>query len=124
MAQTSNEIIISALMTHGTVKEAAESVGLSPRSIYERMKKREFREEYKLAKSEITRSTIKRINSNITAAIDVIANIMQNDDNNPAIRLQAAQTLLNTATRFSDRLQKEEEIAEQEESKNPFNFDF
>ena len=52
-------------------------------------------------------------------AIDVAAEIMENKDNNPAIRLQAAQTILNNASKFNAWLQQGESHARSESSKDP-----
>ena len=41
-------------------------------------------------------------------AINTIADVMSNEDNNAAVRLQAAQTILTQAEKFSKRLQAEE----------------
>ena len=41
----SNEEIIAALLQHGTIKEAATAIGTTPRTIYDRMKQRDFARE-------------------------------------------------------------------------------
>lgn len=42
------------------------------------------------------------------AAVDTVAEIMQDKEANPATRLQAAQTLLNNASKFASRLAGDE----------------
>lgn len=111
-------------MQHGTIKEAAKNLNISERAIYNRMKEREFKEEYARAKSEITRGTVLNINNRIANAIETINSIMIDTNNNPAIRLQAAQTLLNTACKFASRLEAEEQNADTKQDKNPFDFSF
>ena len=44
----------------------------------------------------------------LQAAIDTVSEIMTNEDNNAAVRLQAAQTILNNAGKFAQRLQADE----------------
>ena len=111
----SNEAIIAALLQHGTIKEAAEAAGTTPRTIYDRMKSdREFRGEYAEAKADIVRKAVFSINSNLSAAIDAIMDIMNDKDANPAVRLQAAQTILNNAEKFSKRLKDDEHHARTE----------
>lgn len=79
-------------------------MNLSPRAIYDRMGEAEFRAQYKAAKAEILRGAVVSFRSRIADAIAVTAAIMQDEENNPAVRLQAAQTILNSAGRFIERL--------------------
>lgn len=111
MAKGNNEQIISALIQHGTVAEAAKAAGVSPRTIYDRMQDREFIADYKRAKSDIIRSAVFSINGKLSDAISTIADMMQDKDIPPAIRLQAAQTILNNAEKFTNRLDREEHQA-------------
>lgn len=119
----SNEKIIAALLQHGTVKDAAAAAGTTPRTIYDRMNDREFRAEYMEAKNDIIRKAVFTINEKLSAAIDTVADIMTDKDNNPAIRLQAAQTILNNAGKFAERL-THDEYQSRNESKSSFSFDF
>lgn len=104
----SNEEIISALLQHGTITEAAAAAGISPRTLYDRMNEREFAIEYAQAKTDIMRRAVFKMNESLSAAVDAITEIMQDKDANPAVRLQAAQTILNNAAKYADTLQKNE----------------
>jgi len=119
----SNEEIIAALLQHGTIKDAAAAAGTTPRTIYDRMNDREFRAEYMEAKNDIIRKAVFTINEKLSAAIDTVAEIMTDKNNNPAIRLQAAQTILNNAGKFAERL-THDEYQSRNEGKSPFDFDF
>lgn len=107
----SDEQIIAALLTHRTIKEAAAAAGISERAIYDRMNAGSFQALYKAAKSDLMRSAAIDLQAHINAAIDTIAEIMTNKDNNAAIRLQAAQTILNNAAKFTQRLTEQEAAA-------------
>ena len=106
----SDEQIIAALLTHGTIKEAAAAVDLSERALYDRMNTGEFQELYKAAKADLLRSAVLRLNSHLLKAIDTTAELMDSNGGvvKPAIRLQAAQTILNSACKFASRLQDTE----------------
>ena len=104
----SNEEIIAALMEHGTVMAAAAAAGTTPRTIYDRMNDREFRAAYAEAKNDIIRRAVFTINERLSDAIDTVSDIMSDPKNNPAIRLQAAQTIIHNAGKFADRLTKDE----------------
>ena len=118
----SNEEIISALLQHGTIKDAAQAAGTTPRTIYDRMKTREFRAEYMEAKSAIIRKAVFSINEKLSAAIEAVAEIMTNEENNPAVRLQAAQTIINNAGKFAERLTREE-YQSRTEGQGPLDFE-
>ena len=104
----SNEQIIAALIQHGTVKEAAQAAGTTPRTIYDRMRDNTFMADYKRAQSDIIRGAVFNINNKLSAAIDCISDLMQDKDIAPAVRLQAAQTILVNAEKFTKRLSGEE----------------
>ena len=119
----SNEEIIAALLQHGTIREAAEAAGTTPRTIYDRMKDREFRADYMEAKNDIIRKAVYSINAKLSEAIDAVADIMNDADTNPAVRLQAAQTIINNAAKFAERLTKDERQSRLE-AVSPFSPDF
>ena len=116
----SDEEIVAALLTHGTIKEAAAAVNLTPRAIYDRMTDGEFQVIYKSAKTDIVRQAVHKINAHIAAAVDAVANIMQDEETNPATRLQAAQTMLGTAEKYMSRLTAAESAAIAQKEHNEF----
>lgn len=116
----SDERIIAALLDHGTIKAAAAAVGLSERAIYERMNTGDFQALYKSAKADLVRAAVLNINRQLQAAIDTVSEIMQDPDNNPAVRLQAAQTILNNAGKFANRLQADESAVISQREMNDF----
>lgn len=119
----SDEEIIAALLQHGTVKAAAEAAGTTPRTIYDRMQDRTFRAAYSAAKDDIIRKAVFSINEKLSEAIDEVAAIMTDKEISPAIRLQAAQTILNNAERFAARLRSDETYS-RHEGQDPFDFSF
>lgn len=117
----SDEQIIAALLSNGTIKAAAAAVGISERSIYDRMNEGEFIALYKSAKADLIRGAVVNLNNQIQAAVETVVEVMTDKDNNAAVRLQAAQTILNNAGKFSQRLATEEQsVTTQLESNNWF----
>lgn len=104
----SNEQIIAALLQNGTVKAAAETIGTTPRTIYDRFNDATFRSEYMEAKNDIVRKAVFRINESLGAAVDAVTKIMNDESVNPAVRLQAGQTIMNNAAKFAERLNEDE----------------
>lgn len=121
--KASNEQIIAALLQHGTIKEAAAAVGVKPRTIYDRMQTRDFRSEYMEAKNDIIRKAVFSINQKLSAAVDAVCDIMTDKEANAAVRLQAAQIIINNAGKFAERLQINENTS-RTEAKSPFDIDF
>ena len=116
----SDEELIAALISTGTIKAAAQAAGIGERTIYARMKSGEFQALYKAAKADTIRAAVNALNARTQAAIETIAEIMEAQDVNPATRLQAAQTILNHAGRFADRLQEAEAKTIQQQEQNDF----
>ena len=100
----SDEQIIAALLSSGSIAQAAELIKISPRSIYDRMGTRDFKAAYSAAKSDIIRSAVLTLNRTISGAVEVITGIMNDTNNSPGTRLQAAKMILENAAKFSDRL--------------------
>lgn len=107
----SNEAIIAALLQSGTVKEAATAAGISARTIHDRMKNDEFKMEYAEARNNVLRRAVNTMSDKLTAAVETVAEIMENPANNPAVRLQAAQTIIGNAAKLSEKLTQDEEQA-------------
>lgn len=106
--KATDEQIIAALLSKGTMKEAAAAVGISERTLYDRMNEGGFQALYKAAKADLIRAAVFSLNNQLQAAINTVAGIMQDETNNAAVRLQAAQTIINSAGKFAQRLQADE----------------
>lgn len=116
----SNEEIIAALIQHGTIKAAAHAIGTTSRTLYGRMSQPEFRAEYMEAKNDLLRQAVCGFNSKLSAAVETIAEIMTDKEVKPAVRLQAAQTIINSLERFTQRLTADER-ASNNEATDPLN---
>lgn len=106
--KATDEQIVAALITGGTIKKAAAAVGISERTIYARMGDDDFKMIYEGAKADIIRTAVFNINNQLQAAINTIVEIMEDSDNSAAVRLQAAQTILNHAGKTAQRLNANE----------------
>ena len=108
---TSNEEIIVALMNNSTLAQAATAAGISSRALYDRMTDQAFRAEYQAARAAVLRETVNNLTQRTSAAVNTIAEIMEDTEASPATRLQAAQIILNTAAKFTERLDKADNAA-------------
>lgn len=126
MAKTiSDEIIIASLIKNGTIRASADALGISEKTIHDRMQNGEFKVLYKIAKADVVRKAIFDLNNSLGDAVKTTVGIMSDNSINPAIRLQAAQTILNNANKFSERLEQDESKVSQQREDNTFSlFDF
>lgn len=106
----SDEEIIAALLQSGSIAQAAELTGISARSLYDRMGTRDFRAAYNAAKSDIVRAAVLTMNRSLSAAVEVVTDIMNDDNNNAGTRLQAAKIIIENAAKFSDRLSEADKL--------------
>lgn len=120
----SDEIIISALMNHGTIKAAAAAINVTERTIYDRMTNGEFKVLYKSAKADVVRNAVYTINNHLGEAVETVVSIMTDQAVNAAVRLQAAQVILNNAGKFSERLTESETAVDRQKDSNEFDLNF
>lgn len=116
----SDEEIISALLACSTVSEAAKKCGLATRTLYDRMNNKNFQLLYNGAKADVLRKAVFLITGKLTEAVEVVSEILSDTSVNPAIRLQAAQTIINSAVKLTDKLQSDEQWNRIENSPDMF----
>lgn len=105
----SSEEIVAALLAHGTIQEAAQAAGLSPRALYERMHEdSDLITLWAETRTDVLRATVNNINEKMAQAVDTIGKILEDENNAPGLRLQAAQIILNHAGKIAERLRGEE----------------
>lgn len=106
-----DEEIIAAILLQGSISKAAEALGISIRTVYERRKDADFRLLYANARADIMREAVTKMQGYLSEAVEEIAAIMRNPKTNPATRLQAAQTLISYTSKLSDHVTAEDEKA-------------
>ena len=111
MSKVSDEALVAALISCGTMKAAAASVGLTERAVFDRMKERPFIALYQQTKTDIIREAVFKMNAQVGAALDCVLEIMENKDNRPEVRLQAADKIFVYADKFAKRLSTDEHTA-------------
>ena len=111
-----------ALLSTATVTQAARESGLSPNTIYKRLKDPEFSKRYYMARLEMLKSHVAELHGYLGGAIDTLGQIMENKDVPPQTRLNAAESIIRNCLKLTeqadimDRLESLEErlrIAEQ-----------
>lgn len=97
-----NEDIIAALISEGSIKGASEALGCNTRTIYERMKKPEFKEMYTQAKGEILKQATAKLQGNLCGAVETLAEIMNDKETAKQTRVNSAVSILQYGARFTE----------------------
>lgn len=116
------EKALAALLECNTLTEAAERAGIARRTLYGYMRNdAEFAKAYKAAQERLQLEQVERITATRDKALETIVSIMENKTQPAAIRLKAAQSILE-ATEAAEK--RAETIANINVSANsdPFSF--
>ena len=97
-----DEEIIAALIAEGSIKGAAASLHCTTRTLYERMKKPEFKQLYSQAKGEILKVATAKLQGNLCGAIDTLNEIMTDPEAPKQTRVNSAVSILQYAARFTE----------------------
>lgn len=96
-----NEAIISALLSEGSIKAAAEALGCKEQTIYTRMKQEDFQQQYAQARAELMKSATAKLQNHMTAAVDVLAEIMTDETVPKQTRVYSAVNILQIAKQYT-----------------------
>lgn len=106
-----NEAIIIALLQHGTVTAAAAALKVSPKTIHNHINTPEFKSAYSQAKDELLNSCLYKLLNSFDTALSVINELMEGGEEvKPNTRLQAAQTIINSVVKFTQRIDETEKM--------------
>ena len=108
--------ILQALLTHRTIKEAAQAARVSERVIYDYLNDMEFESRYKAARDDIIRGVSNHLREQMNEAVDVISGIMHNPENQPKDRLAAAKAVLEYGDKYIESSDILERIGKLERS--------
>ena len=97
-----DEEIITALIAEGSIKGAAASLKCTARTLYERMKKPEFKDLYAQAKGEILKTATAKLQGNLCGAIDTLTEIMTDKEAPKQTRANCAVSILQYGAKFTE----------------------
>jgi len=97
-----DEEIIAALIAEGSIKGAAAALQCTARTLYDRMKKPEFKAMYSQAKADLIKTATAKLQGNLCGAIDTLAEIMHDPDTAKQTRANCAVSILQYASRFTE----------------------
>ena len=107
---TTREDVILGLLLNGSIQKTADSLNVSKSTIYRITHEDGFSEDFSKAKQEILQGVCARLTSNLLKAVEVVADIMNNAENSPQIRLNATQQLFNVTLRLTEQCELLERV--------------
>jgi hypothetical protein len=91
------ERAITALLSKGTVEQAAIASGIGTRTLYRWLKVPEFKDELRRARRDVFSQAMDRLQQGSLAAANTLLKTMVGPDTPEAVRIRAADTVLNHA---------------------------
>ena len=116
-----DEAIVAALIECGSIKGAAASLQCTARTLYERMKKPEFKKIYTQAKGDILKTATAKLQGNLCGAIDTLTEIMKDTEAPKQTRANCAVSVLQYGAKFTeatDIIERLEAVEEAQELQN------
>jgi F420-0:gamma-glutamyl ligase len=102
-----------ALASGESVGAAAEQAGVTDRTVRRKLSDPEFRRQVADLRGELMSRALDRMTDNMTRAADVLAGLL--DEQNPAVRLRAARSLLTLGLRLRDSIDLNNRIRDLED---------
>ena len=100
MQRKNDEIVLSALISAGSIRTAAKSANVSESTIRTRLNDPDFRERYEQAKKAILTEACDALSARLTLAIDTLCEVLEDTKNAPTVRVSAADALLRHGLRY------------------------
>lgn len=98
----SDEAIIAALVSCGSVKAAARECNISPLTVYRRMKDNDFRKKLDAVRDDALHEASARLSGSLSDAVKVLTDIMHDEQIAPQTRANAAQMVLSYGLRYAE----------------------
>ena len=101
MAQKySDDVILEALLTAGSARQAARRLGCSLSCVRDRLSKPTFKAKYEQAKKDALGDAIDNLSIRLTTAVDVLAKVMTDSETAATVRVSAADSVLRHGLRY------------------------
>lgn len=98
-----DEAIIAALISEGSVKGAADSLGCNTKTVYARMRLPAFKKMYSQAKGDILKAATAKLQGNLCDAINTLTQIMKDPASPPQTRANCAVSVLQYGSKYIEQ---------------------
>lgn len=113
MKRCNDEQIIQAVLSSGSQSEAARSLGLNKTTITHRMKNPEFKRKLDEAKAAYLQQAVQELRQELKSSVRTLAEVRDDATAPQSVRIQAADTILRHALKYTeigDIIQRIEEL--------------
>ena len=100
MKRNRDEAILAALVTCGSIRQAAKRAYCSESTVRNKLKDAEFLERYKATKQCFLAEACYAISARLTLAIDTLSDIVEDEKTPTTIKVSAADALLRHGLRY------------------------
>lgn len=97
------EKVIAALISNPTTKQAAKALGVNESTLYNYLREDDFQKAYQEARRNLVERSTHYIQAKVSAAAEAVAKIMDNVQNAPQVRLNAAQIILSYSVKMTEQ---------------------
>lgn len=111
-----DDVIIDALVKGGSVRAASKKLGISERTIANRLQNVKFRQRYEDAKSSILTEAVEGMKQRVKLAVNTLTEVMQEKNNPATVRVSAADAMLRHFVRYIEVAEMEKRITALERS--------
>jgi hexokinase len=91
---------LASLLAGSTIEQAAASARVNPATVYRWLQQEAFRQQYQQARRQVVERAASSIQQAATEAVQVMTTIMLDKGAAPSVRLRAAQTVYEQATKW------------------------
>ena len=103
MKMSKDETILSALVSNTTIRAASAACGVSETQIYARLKNPEFKQKYDKLRIDLLERNTAQIQMQVGSAIQTMADVMNDGENSPQVRLNAADALIRNNLKLTEQ---------------------
>ena len=114
-----DEVIVAELLNSVSIRAAAKKLELQERTIYDRMKKPEFKKLYADARKEVVEQATARLQNFANQAVSCLALVMSKQEYAPQVRINAADAILRYCLKFSEKADIADKLDQLEAALDP-----
>lgn len=102
MKKLNDEMIIQALLSNGSQNMAAKALGVNPATITKRLQNPKFKKKYDEAKAAYLQQAVQELRQELKSSVRTLAEVRDDKEAPQSVRIQAADTILRHACKFSE----------------------
>ena len=99
-----DEALIAALLSNSTVRAAAKAVNRSETQVYARLRDPAFKARYDEARHELLQQSTAALQGRLSAAVEVMTEIMHDTEAPQQTRLNAAEAVMRNCLKLTEQV--------------------